>query len=113
MRGSPAPPFMGADPARNRAAEEASMADNDAKTGERDGAIARTWRRLTSPSARWSVLALVVVGLVIGAGGVVATQLMVAATGTNDFCGGACHSMQWVAKEYTSSAHASNRTGVR
>jgi len=89
------------------------MAENDAKTGERGGPIARTWRRLTSPSARWSVLALVVVGLVIGAGGVVATQLMVAATGTNDFCGGACHSMQWVAKEYTSSAHASNRTGVR
>ena len=70
------------------------------------------WRRLTSPSARWSVLALVVVGLVIGACAVIGTQVMVAVTGTNKFCGGACHSMQWVAQEYRQSGHAVNRTGV-
>ncbi len=77
------------------------------------GVWARIWRRLTSPSARWSVLSLVVVGLLIGAGGVIATQVMVTATGTNAFCGGACHSMQWVANEYRESAHGANRTGVR
>ena len=70
------------------------------------------WKRLTSPSARWSVLALVVIGLLIGAGGVIATQVMVAKTGTNEFCGGACHSMQWVWQEYKQSGHSANRTGV-
>ena len=78
----------------------------------RRGFFGRTWHRLTTPSARWSVLALVILGLVVGAGGVIATQVMVAATGTNEFCGGACHSMQWVAKEYAQSGHHVNRTGV-
>jgi nitrate/TMAO reductase-like tetraheme cytochrome c subunit len=71
------------------------------------------WRRLTSPSARWSVLALLVIGLLIGAGGVIATQVMVAVTGTNEFCSNACHSMQWVAQEYRQSGHHLNRTGVQ
>jgi len=71
------------------------------------------WGRLTSPSATWSVLALLIVGLVIGAGAVIGTQVMVAVTGTNEFCGGACHSMQWVAEEYRQSIHYANRTGVQ
>ena len=79
----------------------------------RPGALARAWRALTTPSARWSVLALVVIGLLIGAGGVIATQVMVAATGSNDFCSNACHSMQWVAREYQASGHHLNRTGVQ
>jgi nitrate/TMAO reductase-like tetraheme cytochrome c subunit len=72
----------------------------------------RTWRSLLSPSARWSVLALVVVGVVIGFAATVGTQIMVKLTGTNAFCGGACHSMQWVAKEHAESPHGVNRTGV-
>ena len=60
--------------------------------------LGRLWHRLTTPSARWSVLALVVIGLLIGAGGVIGTHVMVTATGTNQFCSNACHSMQWVAK---------------
>ena len=79
---------------------------------QRRGFVSRLWRRLSTPSARWSVLALVVIGLAIGAGGTIATQVMVAATGTNEFCGGACHSMQWVAQEYRQSGHHVNRTGV-
>ena len=79
---------------------------------EERGSRSSLWQRLSTPSARWSVLALVVVGLIIGAGGVIATQVMVAATGTNEFCSGACHSMQWVAQEYRQSGHAINRTGV-
>lgn len=71
------------------------------------------WRRLSTPSARWSVLALLVIGIVIGAGAVIGTQVMVAVTGSNEFCGGACHSMQWVANEYRQSVHFANRTGVR
>lgn len=71
------------------------------------------WRRLCTPSARWPVLALVVIGLLIGAGGTIGTQVMVAATGGNEFCGGACHSMQWVAQEYKQSVHYANPTGIR
>jgi len=84
------------------------MAANPEDTAKRG-----LWRRLTTPSATWSVLALVIIGLIIGAGGVIATQVMVNATGTNDFCSGACHSMQWVANEYRQSVHFANRTGVR
>ncbi len=77
------------------------------------GPAGRAWAWLTTPSARWSVLALVVVGVIVGAGGVIATQVMVAATGTNEFCGSACHSMTWVAQEYKQSVHFANRTGVQ
>jgi len=86
----------------------ANSADNDS----RPGLLSRVWRRLSRPSARWSVLALVVVGLLIGAGATIATQVMVAVTGTNEFCGGACHSMTWVSQEYRQSGHHVNRTGV-
>ena len=78
----------------------------------RSGLLARTWRSLSSPSARWSVLALVGLGIAAGAAATVGTQVMVAATGTDAFCGGACHSMQWVAKEHKASGHHVNRTGV-
>jgi nitrate/TMAO reductase-like tetraheme cytochrome c subunit len=76
------------------------------------GIVSRLWMRLSTPSASWSVLALVIVGLLIGASGVIGTQVMVEATGTTEFCGGACHSMQWVAQEYRQSGHYANRTGV-
>jgi len=80
---------------------------------ERRGLIGRTWKRLSSPSARWSVLSLLVVGLVIGAVAVIGTQVMVARTGTNEFCGTSCHSMQWVYKEYRESIHFANPTGIQ
>lgn len=70
------------------------------------------WRRLRSPSTRWSVLALVVLGIVIGFVMTAGTQVMVAVTGTDAFCGTACHSMQWVAQEHRASVHGVNRTGV-
>jgi nitrate/TMAO reductase-like tetraheme cytochrome c subunit len=84
------------------------MAQSPIEDGRRRG----FWRRLTSPSASWSVLALLIVGLVIGAVAVIGTQVMVKLTGTNAFCSNACHSMQWVAQEYRQSIHAANRTGV-
>jgi nitrate/TMAO reductase-like tetraheme cytochrome c subunit len=79
----------------------------------RQGIVARTWRRLTSPSARWSVLALLAAGVALGFVATAGTQVMVAVTGTDEFCGGACHSMQWVAKEHKQSVHYDTRTGVR
>ena len=75
--------------------------------------MARTWRRLRSPSARWSVAALVGVGIVLSAIAVIGTQVMVHVTGTDAFCGAACHSMQWVAQEHRESTHGATRTGMR
>jgi len=78
------------------------------------GRFRRAWRWLFSPSARWSVFALVAVGLVIGALGVIGTGVMVAATGTSEFCGTTCHShQQFVYPEHQQSVHYNNRTGVR
>ena len=77
------------------------------------GFVARTWRRLRGPSARWSVFALVAVGVLIGAVAIVGTQVMVHVTGTDAFCGGACHSMQWVATEHQAGTHGATRTGMR
>ena len=76
------------------------------------GIFARTWRRLRRPSARWSVLTLLLLGTAAGFALTAGTQLMVAVTGTDAFCGGACHSMQWVAREHKASVHGVNRTGV-
>jgi nitrate/TMAO reductase-like tetraheme cytochrome c subunit len=78
----------------------------------KSGLISRTWRRLRRPSARWSVLALVGLGVAAGLVGTVGTQVMVAMTGTDAFCGGACHSMQWVAREHRESGHGLNGVGV-
>lgn len=87
-------------------------APNDSSVESQAGWLRRTWRRLTTPSARWSVLALVVIGIVIGAAAIIGTQVMVKVTGTNEFCSNACHSMQWVAAEWRQSGHGVNRTGV-
>ena len=76
------------------------------------GLVARTWQRLRSPSARWPLIALVVVGALIGAIGIIGTQVMVHVTGTDAFCGTTCHSMQWVAQEHRESIHGSTRTGM-
>ena len=79
----------------------------------RPGLLARTWRRLRSPSARWPLLALVGVGIVLGAIAIIGTQVMVHVTGTDAFCGTTCHSMQWVAQEHRESIHGATRTGMR
>ena len=70
------------------------------------------WQRLRRPSIHWSVLALLLIGILIGFLATVGTQVMVTLTGTDAFCSTACHSMQWVAKEYRESRHGLNRTGV-
>jgi nitrate/TMAO reductase-like tetraheme cytochrome c subunit len=44
---------------------------------------------------------------------VIGTEVMVAQTGTDAFCSGACHSMRWVAQEYRQSIHYANPLGIR
>lgn len=78
------------------------------------GIVRRFLRWLFSPSARWSVFALLLVGGIAGAVSVVGTQVAVHVTGTDEFCGNACHShQQFVYPEHKLSGHYSNRTGVR
>jgi len=77
-----------------------------------DGFLKRTWRTLRSPSAKWSLLTLLVAGIVIGFVGTVGSAEMIEATGTNEVCSTACHSMQWGAKEYRASVHAVSHTGT-
>ena len=70
-------------------------------------------RRLRSPSTRWSVLTLLLAGIVLGVlfwGGF---HTVVEATNTETFCIG-CHEMQKnVYMEYQKTIHYTNRTGVR
>lgn len=78
------------------------------------GLIRRFFSWLFSPSARWSVFALLLVGLVVGAVSVIGTQVAVEMSGTNEFCGAACHShAKFVYPEHKLSVHYTNRTGVR
>lgn len=71
------------------------------------------WRVLRSPSARYSLLTLLVVGFV---GGIVfwgGFNTVLEATNTLEFCI-SCHEMQdTVYQEYKKTIHYSNRTGVR
>lgn len=78
------------------------------------GLIRRLLSWLFKPSARWSVFVLLLAGAAVGFASVVGTQVAVAVTGTNDFCGNACHShAKFVYPEYKDSIHGSNRTGVK
>jgi nitrate/TMAO reductase-like tetraheme cytochrome c subunit len=78
------------------------------------GVFKRFFRWLFSPSARWSVFALLFVGISVGAVSVIGTQVALHVSGTDEFCGNACHSHQkYVYPEHKLSAHYSNRTGVR
>lgn len=78
------------------------------------GPIRRALRWLFSPSARWSVFALLFVGLVVGATSVIGTQVAMAVSGTDEFCGTTCHSHQkFVYPDHKLSPHYANRTGVR
>jgi nitrate/TMAO reductase-like tetraheme cytochrome c subunit len=80
----------------------------------RPGVIRRFFTWLFSPSARWSVFALLLVGLIIGFVATAGTQVAMAVTGSNEFCGTACHShTQFVYPEYKASVHGKNRTGVQ
>lgn len=81
----------------------------------RDSQIGKVslWRRLWSPSARWSVGALLVVGIIVGAGGWIGFDAALKWTNTEDFCL-TCHEMRDnVYQEYRGTIHDINRTGVR
>ncbi|HSO07421.1 MAG TPA: NapC/NirT family cytochrome c [Pelomicrobium sp.] len=81
----------------------------------RPGAIARFLKWLTTPSGKYSVLTLVGIGLIIGAGGFLGSAAMIHYTGTNEFCATACHDRGGMAiptKEWKQSVHYANPSGV-
>lgn len=79
----------------------------------RAGLLRRIWARLSSPSPTWSVLSLLIVGVVAGGGGVILAQVVATQSESDAFCGGACHSMQRITQEYAKGAHYANRAGMR
>lgn len=65
-------------------------------------------------SRKWlPLVGLLAAGALVGAAVLVATTQMVRATSTNEFCAGACHSMQWANAAYQRSVHYSNSMGMR
>jgi cytochrome c-type protein NapC len=80
---------------------------------EQPGRIKRLWGILKKPSAKYSLLGLLVMGFV---GGIVfwgGFNTAMEATNTLDFCV-SCHEMRDnVYQEYKQTIHYSNRTGVR
>lgn len=89
------------------------MAERDEGSGaEKAGLWARIWRR---PRSRWllGVPFGAYLVFVIGAGFVIASEVMIHATGTNQFCTTACHSMEaFTAPEWRESTHYLNASGV-
>lgn len=78
------------------------------------GAIRRFFRWLFTRPGGWTALVLLVVGVGAGAVGVIGTQVAVHMTGTDEFCGTACHSHEaFIYPDHKKSAHYNNRTGVR
>jgi cytochrome c-type protein NapC len=80
---------------------------------ENPGAIRRFWRFLRTPSARWSLLTLLVVGFIGGLAFWGVFSWTLAETNTLEFCSTNCHEMNTVFNEYKQTIHYSNRSGVR
>jgi cytochrome c-type protein NapC len=80
---------------------------------DQPGWLRRTWQTLKRPSAKYSLLGLLVVGF---AGGIIfwgGFHTALEATNTLEFCI-SCHEMRdTVYQEYKETIHYSNRTGVR
>ena len=71
------------------------------------------WKQLRSPSARYSLLTLLVIGFLAGITFWGSFNTVLEATNTLDFCI-SCHEMRdTVYQEYKQTIHYSNRTGVR
>ena len=80
---------------------------------ESNGMIERLWSALRRPSAKYSLLTLVVVGFAAGIVFWGGFNTVVEATNTEAFCIG-CHEMRNnVYEEYKKTIHYNNRTGVR
>ncbi|MBT1445215.1 NapC/NirT family cytochrome c [Shewanella sp. JM162201] len=69
------------------------------------------WRALFKPSAKYSIFALLLVGIVVGVVGYFATQTTLHMTSTDEFCM-TCHSNHSLKTEVLESAHGNNKNGI-
>jgi len=69
------------------------------------------WRALFRPSAKYSIFALLVVGIVVGVVGYFATQQTLHATSSDAFCM-TCHSNHSLKDEVLASAHGGGKSGI-
>ncbi len=77
------------------------------------GAIWKLWNFLSKPTASYSVLAICLAGLIVGIGSVIAFEVTLSATSTEEFCI-SCHEMSDnAAMMLEGTAHHMNRSGVR
>ena len=76
-----------------------------------DSRLARTWKALLRPSPTRSVLALVSIGILIGATGLLAFDGVMHATSTDAFCT-SCHEMDSPHAQLRNSSHFSNADGI-
>lgn len=76
-------------------------------------AIKRLWAWFWRPSTRYALGFLLIVGVVVGGGGVIALNMAIGHTNSLEFCTG-CHEMaDNPLTEYQKTPHYNNRTGVR
>lgn len=75
------------------------------------------WARFWHRPGKWWLLGIPLGGYIaalLGMGVMTGFHVSVEATGTNEFCAGACHSMEaFTVPEYKESIHYSNASGVR
>jgi nitrate/TMAO reductase-like tetraheme cytochrome c subunit len=78
------------------------------------GRVRRFFRWLFTRPGGWTALVLLGGGVAFGAVATIGTQVALHLTGTDEFCGNACHShAQFVFPDHKTSVHYSNRVGVR
>jgi len=69
------------------------------------------WRALFKPSAKYSIIALIVVGVIVGIVGYFATQQTLHATSSDAFCM-TCHRDHSLKAEVLASAHGGGSAGI-
>ncbi len=73
----------------------------------------KLWKKFWSPSLRYSLGALVLIGALIGAGGLFAIDVVLHETSTDSFCL-SCHELEVnIGYEYEGMSHAKNGRGIR
>ncbi|GLP95996.1 NapC/NirT family cytochrome c [Paraferrimonas sedimenticola] len=69
------------------------------------------WRAIFKPSAKYSIFALLAVGIIVGVVGYFTTQQVLHATSTDEFCM-SCHSNHSLKDEVLASVHGGGKSGI-